>query len=407
MGAKRQLIFWLLAATAGVALLAAVLIWQHRSRSRVVTLLTGDPASGAFLFEVKGCSHCHAVNGSGGRLGPDLGARGSLRSGLNDLVTTMWNHAPEMWKRMQVEHLALPVLRESDMADLFAFLYVARYMDEPGDPARGARLFEEKGCIRCHSVQGVGGTVGPDVSRISGIDTPIAWTQSMWNHAPAMQAGMQRLGLTWPRFTGSEMNDLLAFVREKSSAPRVERSLLPANPSAGQRLFQTKSCVACHSVSGEGGHLGPELGARRDLPLSMVQFAGAMWNHSPEMFRAMKQRKLDRPTFSGQEMADLMAFLGGLRFFEPTGSPYVGESVFRERGCARCHGFRGDGSSWGPPLRGRGRTFGSVEIATALWSHGPDMYRQVQALGLSWPKLRENDLGDLIAFLNAPPQEKR
>ena len=82
MGAKRQLIFWLLAAAAGVALLAAVLIWQHRSRSRVVTLLTGDPASGGFLFEVKGCSHCHAVNGSGGRLGPDLGVRSARSSGL-------------------------------------------------------------------------------------------------------------------------------------------------------------------------------------------------------------------------------------------------------------------------------------------------------------------------------------
>jgi mono/diheme cytochrome c family protein len=31
------------------------------------------------------------------------------------------------------------------------------------DPVSGARLFQAKGCVRCHAVNGVGGTGGPDL----------------------------------------------------------------------------------------------------------------------------------------------------------------------------------------------------------------------------------------------------
>src|SRR5207344_215886 len=37
----------------------------------------------------------------------------------------------------------------------------------PGDSARGAGLFVAKGCIQCHSVNGQGGRVAPDLARPS------------------------------------------------------------------------------------------------------------------------------------------------------------------------------------------------------------------------------------------------
>jgi mono/diheme cytochrome c family protein len=403
---RRRPAVWLAAALLALALLGSVLAWQRmRVPSRGRSFLSGDPVAGAMLFESKRCSYCHAINGSGGRLAPDLGARASNRSNLTQLVTTMWNHAPAMWKRMQQENLRASALSEREVSDLFAFLYLARYMDEPGNAQRGRRLFKDKGCIQCHAVRGEGGRVGPDLTQISGVDTPIQWAQTLWNHAPAMERHIQGAGVAWPRFDDAEMSDLLAYVRETSSAPRAESRLLPADPARGWELFKTKSCIVCHAVQGEGGHIGPDLGAGRQSPLTMVQFAGAMWNHSPQMYREMAARRIQRPVFGGQEMADLMAFFNSLRYFEPSGSLQAGKGLFAARGCSRCHGANAEGTSLGPALRGA-RPVNSVALATALWRHGPEMYRRTQTLGIAWPKLDENDLGDLFTFLNSSPAEE-
>lgn len=402
----RRPTIWLLAACLAIALLAAVLAWQEKHMpSHGRSFLSGNPVAGAMLFDSKSCSHCHAINGSGGRLAPDLGIRPSSRANLTQLVSTMWNHAPEMWKRMQQENLRAKPLTQSEVSDLFAFLYLARYIDEPGDARRGQHLFESKGCVKCHAVRGEGGTVGPDLAQIAGLDTPIEWSQTMWNHAPAMEKNIQSAGVPWPQFEKAEMSDLLAYVREVSAAPRTEFKLFPADPGRGWMLFKKKSCIACHAVQGQGGRVGPDLGAGPRSPLTMVQFAGALWNHSPQMYREMKVRGLERPVFGGQEMADLMAFFNSLRYFEPSGSVEAGKGLFRARGCSRCHGANAEGTSLAPALRGPRRTVNSVSLATALWRHGPEMYRRTQSLGIAWPKLEDNDLGDLFAFLNSPPEE--
>jgi mono/diheme cytochrome c family protein len=403
---RRRPAVWLAAALVAIALLGVVMARQqfHRGGS---TFLAGNPRSGALLFESKGCSQCHAINGSGGHLGPDLGpGRSDGPTNLAQLVTTMWNHAPAMWQRMQRENMRVKVLSEGDITDLFAYLYVVRYLDENGNAARGRQLFHDKSCIECHAIRGEGGGVGPDLSKISGIDTPIQWAQTLWNHAPNMEKKFAHVGVSWPRFEKHDMSDLLAYVREVSSGPRTEYKLLPADPKHGVDLFRSKGCLQCHAVNGQGGHDGPDLSAGRQSPMTMVEFSGEMWNHSPQMYRAMKDRQLDRPVFSGQEMADVMAFLNTLRYFEPGGSVSAGRGLFVSRGCSRCHGVNAEGTSLAPALRTKNSQMNSVALATALWRHGPEMYRATKDLGIPWPKLNENDLGDLFTFLNTPKENK-
>lgn len=396
---------WRLIALSVAVVAVAGLVWQqHRARARAITFLDGDPMRGGRLLESKGCLHCHAVNGQGGHIGPDFGAPAPSHGDITQVVAGMWNHAPAMWQRMGEAKIPPPELSRDDMAQVFAFLYAIRYVDEGGDEERGERLFTSKGCIRCHAVRGQGGSQGPDLSTIGGVDTPIIWAQEMWNHAPAMEVKMQQAGVGRPQFEGNEMNDLLAFIRKVCEGPRSEYKLLPASSARGARVFQKKSCSVCHSVSGEGGKVGPELGPKHPLPPTLAQFAGAMWNHSPEMFRVMKAQGIARPAFENQEMADVMAYLNSLRYFEPTGTAGAGASHFAERGCARCHGARAEGTASGPALRGRGGDYNTVSLATALWSHGPEMYRQTQKLSVAWPRLETSDLGDLIAFLNSPPE---
>ena len=405
---KRRLRFWVIAATLALTMLLITMFWYGKTEARRWSfVLAGDPATGARLFfGKKECSRCHSISGSGGKLAPDLGDQADPQSGIGQLVTAMWNHAPRMWERMRMERVRYPDLCNEEMAHLFAFLYTARYIDEPGDQSRGRVLFDRKGCQRCHAIRGEGGDVGPDLASVNVLSTPLRWAQAMWNHAPAMQQDARRLNIPWPKFQGREMNDLMAYIRQISGGIRRERELLPASAERGWKVFQSKSCIACHAVRGRGGNLGPELGPGRKLPLTFVQFAGLMWNHSPEMWEALRKNSIPHPKFEGQEVADLVAFLSSLRYFEPAGSPVVGQTLFAERGCDYCHGKQAEGSRTGPALRGPGEITTSITLATALWGHGPKMYDRTRQLGRPWPTLSENDIGDLVAFLNTPREAR-
>jgi mono/diheme cytochrome c family protein len=405
MTARRQFLVWLVAATAALLFLISILlVWQRRSvAERWNTFLVGNPHAGARTFKEKGCSECHSVLGSGGKLAPDLGLRGAAGSSMIKLVTQMWNHAPRMWEQVRSSKMAYPRFSAEEMANLFAYLYVTCYDDESGDAARGKLLFTRKGCIRCHSIGDTGGSAGPNLRDISPVVTPIFWSQTMWNHAPAMETRMRQLDMAWPQFEGEEMNDLLAFVRHERAGPENESGLLPANPGRGWALFRQKGCISCHAIRGKGGTAGLDLGSDRPLPRTLTQMAGRMWNHSPEMWATMQAKGIERPTFKGQEMADLIAFLYSVRYFELGGSPLIGQELFNERKCSRCHGTDARGGEFSPNLRKGDRLLTPVSLAQALWAHGPRMYAKSQELGLGWPTLNEGDLSHLLAFLNSSP----
>src|SRR5262245_3001802 len=73
-------------------------------------LATGqDPVAGAQVFAAKGCSKCHAINGVGGKVGPDL-AKISKPHTFYDLATAMWNHLPKMAGKMKELGIERPQL---------------------------------------------------------------------------------------------------------------------------------------------------------------------------------------------------------------------------------------------------------------------------------------------------------
>ena len=301
---------------------------------------------------------------------------------------------------MQVAKIAQPAFSEREMADLLAYLYTLRYVGEPGDPARGERLFAARACVACHTVRGKGERAAKDLTALALTMTSVGWATAMWNHPGASESDR-------PRFEGREMNDVMSYVRGGRTAARLDHYLLNADFERGWQVFRNKSCAACHSVKDEAGRVGPELGPGRELPVTVLQLAGSMWNHSPAMWRQMEHMQIARATFREQEMADLLAFLYSFRYAEPGGSPKVGEVLFTGRGCSHCHGPLAKGTAQAPALRGRGKNFTAVTMAAALWRHGPAMYRRARDLGLPWPLLAENDVGDLITFLNTSPEDRR
>lgn len=382
-----------------VALCSALLLLpgQVAAQGSGAYFIPGDAKAGMHIFFDKGCARCHAILGEGGRSAPDLARAPSGHLSAAELVAAMWNHAPAMWEKMRVERVAPPKFTESDMANLFAFLYSVRSFDEPGDPQRGRQLLQEKRCLACHAVGGQGGRAGPDLKSWASYRNPVSWVQAMWNHAPAMQKMMAARGLNWPEFHGSDVADLIVYVRTLLPNPQARVYLRPASPEAGRQLFQTKGCVACHSVRGAGGRRAPDLGAR-ELPRTLGQFAGVMWNHAPAMWASMKLGEVARPQFSNKEMADLISFLFAERYFEAAGNAERGRRLFEEKGCAGCHGPSGEGRV-GPDLSRLRGSPSPIRISTTLWNHGPIMFERMKELGVSWPRFRAGEMVDLMEFL--------
>lgn len=404
---RKQGLVWIAAASLAIVALAAVLAWERWTVVRRQPLyIVGVPEKGAVLFfGEKQCATCHSINGSGGRVAPDLSGKRPGRPAMGWLTTVLWNHAPGMWRQMRHGNVSYPHLNQEEMAHLLAFLYQAGNVDRTGDPGVGQQVFNEKGCVQCHSVRSSGGKTAPELSGVAAGGSG-AWTRAMWNHAQSMIEPVTHSLGRWPQFTGNQMNDLIAYVSAGAPAAGATRgNQVRGSAERGWQVFQ-KKCIDCHSVRGQGGKLGPELGPETDLPLSAAQFASVLWNHAPAMLRQGRGRGIAAPLLEGDEIVDLQTFLASLRYFEPGGSAFVGERVFSERGCARCHGPTAEGTNLGPRLRSGPEAFTAVSFTSALWKHGPRMVDRAEELGVKWPVLEATDIGDLVSFLNEPVRRK-
>ncbi len=367
------------------------------ARPCAVRAVPGDPMRGQALFVSKRCVTCHAVRGAGGRIGPDLG-RTAVKRSFAEIAAGLWNHSLQMNERMREFLLARPTFRGDELADLAAFLYLLNYFDEPGDPKAGKVLFARKHCIRCHAVGKEGGSTGPRLDDLPRGTPPLRIAQDLWNHGPAMARAIRTMGLDVPKFEGNEIVDLFAYLRSHGQRQAVREFRGAGDPRNGEKVFKSKGCVRCHAVFGPGGGIGPDLG-RAELRGSVTQLAGTMWNHWPAMSAAMESLGLRRPTFADDELADVFAWLFSNRYGGPPPDRARGERVYREKGCAGCHGARGEGGA-GPELRHAVRGEAKERIVQRMWNHAPRMGEMMLAQDVPWPRFEAGELSDLVAFLS-------
>ena len=360
-----------------------------------------DPMAGARVFGAKGCSKCHAVNGVGGKIGPDLAHIARPRT-FYDLGADMWNHLHRMTAKMQELGIARPRLDAQETADLVGFLFTLNYFDAPGNPETGRKLFTEKRCVVCHTVGGVGGVVGPTLDHLSQFRSPIYVASAMWNHGPQMAERMREKGIERPAFTGNELRDLIAFLAPGTGGVQEGPVYaLPGRPEAGRQLFATKGCVECHVVGGAGGRVGPDLVAR-GVRQSPVEFATTIWNKAPAMLAAMSGRGITLPQLSPAEMADIVAYLYSVRYFGAGGNITNGWAVATQKGCLNCHavsGERGKPASDLTKLRGLDSP---AAVVASLWNHAAVTPPSIAGgQKWEWPLFKSQEMADLIALLQS------
>lgn len=176
---------------------------------------------------------------------------------------------------------------------------------------------------------------------------------------------------------------------------------VPLGDSArGAKLFQEQKCVVCHSVNGQGGKSGPDLGKTVRRAYTPATLASLMWSHAPKMWEAMERASLKAPKLTTQQAADLYAYFYSAGFFEQKGDAGRGKKLFAAKGCAGCHQGAGGGA---PDVSQWPAITDPIELARQMWNHSPQMKQAMAERKAALPKLTAAEMNDIIGYLQHLP----
>jgi mono/diheme cytochrome c family protein len=400
-------------AACGLAVLTVLLPTAARPQVPVAVPAEWTTVPGWNVFVDKGCGTCHRVRGVGdGTLGPDLAGLRASRS-LFDLGAAMWNHMPQMGAAMRDTGTQPPRLTPLEFSSLAAFLFTTQYDGTSGDPVKGSRLFTAKSCVQCHAVGGRGGGVGPALDGLKRSSSPVLMAAAMWNHGPQMAAAMNIRGITWPTFRGTELADLVAYIAATAQDQGGEAApVVPGTPERGEKLFVDKGCATCHPVgAGKSPTAAPRLVTQAHR-VSAGEFAGLMWNHGVKMWAAMRQRGLTTPPrLTGQEMADITAYLYTTYYFESAaGRVGRGRELVQQKGCLGCHTIYRKGGNGATDLAIDNVVSTPAGQVAAIWNHARYMQTEGRRQSTTLSPLTGQELADISAYLaglgSGPPKSK-
>ncbi len=128
------------------------------------------------------------------------------------------------------------------------------YGSAPGEAQSGMEIFKSKGCPICHSIDRVGGTVGPDLTQVTVRRTDERLVNWLKDPSSLLEdTDMPKV----PWKEDQEILDLIAYF--KTFRKEINRDFLGrvSKKEAGKRLIKEYDCRACHRI------IDPESGRER------------------------------------------------------------------------------------------------------------------------------------------------
>jgi nitric oxide reductase subunit C len=178
--------------------------------------------------------------------------------------------------------------------------------------ADGKWVWQKHNCNDCHTILGIGGYYAPDVTKV------MSTRESEW-----VMRFLKDPEKVWPnarkmpnlQLKDQEIADLVAFLTWVNGIdtnnwppkPMVASAVTSVTP--GEAVYKAQGCSACHSISGVGGKVGPDLshvGKMHDSEWIGEQLRNPK-SHNPQSIM---------PSFaklSGKDIEDLAHYLAGLR----------------------------------------------------------------------------------------------
>jgi mono/diheme cytochrome c family protein len=297
-------------------------------------------AHGKRLVTESGCAACHQINGVSPpqNFAPDLSRVGSralsqivftpgMKHNLPDYITAKI-HDPRSFGpglKMpefsltddQVVALTTALLAQTDRANSLAHEQListeSRSSYHPGGDA--GRLMDDLRCLSCHSINGNGGDMAPDLTwEGSAVQRP--WLEEFLKNPNTLRPALIR---RMPKFnlTPSEIKALSDYILSAYQAPGLDSEILdphalgPDAAARGKQLFYAKyACQSCHiaDYKNDKGYVGPALASvgTRLTPGWMYQ-----WLKDPNALRPGTQ--MPNLSLKDDEARDLTAFLTTLR----------------------------------------------------------------------------------------------
>jgi len=392
---------------------------SDRDVEALVAFLLGQPArapldtadwskasaeKGGEIFRRSRCVTCHAVNGRGGTLGPELTHVGSKVS--RDWLYT-WLRDPH---RLQPKTL-MPRFRFADEEARDVAAYLASEFSEPpndfgASPApptpaladEGRRVFEKRGCYSCHDLEGFPklARIGPKLSAVGDrvLETAalearhVAPTLPNWIHLKVRTPDAVLEGARMPTFGFDEKDGAALAVallslraREMPAARTTHDPVRPPYQPQGEfgAIVRRYRCLSCHSVQGTGGTLSTvaldRIGSQltRDHIERFVQ--------KPYGVRVSLQERMPQLGVTPAEAKVIADHLSTVMIDDALASDVKrdaatverGHALFARDGCAACHIAGETGGYVGPELNGSAARL--LSGWTVAWLMAPQRWK--------------------------------
>ena len=411
---------------------------------------TGSVERGRKVFNEYRCVTCHALEGKGGDIGPDLAKIGSK---LRPDWLLKWLRNPH--EIMPATRMPVYNFTEQDARDLAAFL-MGEYVDlelpedeaarnlatvAKGDVRNGKTLVEKYGCTGCHEIEGVEdrGENGSELTRIGDIHISRLEFGEMsvprerrtvpnWLYNKMRTPRLFKDGLKMPDYHFSDVQAeavttyLLSLTAEKVPAqynlPLGER---PSNYNPQGdfgKVLEKYRCLVCHRIRGKGGTLAPDLSqegsrVRREWLLGYMKNPDTI---RPILVERMIQLKIPdaeiqtlessfRTTLVDDRVENLAGAVRGMSFGDPEAIRRGRILYFEKYGCDACHQINLIGGTIGPDLSNAGKRLRPEWIVQWLRNPKTFLSRSVEPVYAFPPKEMEELTAFLLSSKGAGPKE--
>ncbi len=425
----------------------------------------GDPAdAGEVRFNQMFCVTCHSLSVDrggvtqliGGDIGPELTKVGSK---VNPQWLVAWLRDPQGY----LQHTKMPRYQWSDQDLYEVSQYVETRLTDPdllsdvpklGAPTpeevqEGRQLFQDKGCIQCHAMQGMERrqNFAPNLAGLGMAPGPYLFQvqshfgQAIPMHFPAKRDAVLDISVgKIPRFlityiqakitnpvsvtpethmpqfamNQSDLDDLTTAVLSMTGGASTAEELYPMLPKphpvfqpsgAAGELYQRYRCYVCHTFNGYGGTLAPNLSyegsrSQHDWIAAFLQ--------KPQTLRptlTARMPEFNMPQQDAQVLADFLTSTMRNPAVDPnavSASSFTPEMAARGKHlyegkfqCQSCHTIGSSGGYVGPSLNNAGNWLTPAWMEA--WLHNP----QALLPGTIEPrqKFTEQEIQDITAYL--------